>query len=129
MNHADIPYKRGYEHYYRQMTKRFPDDPHTTWEELSEDERACWRAGFEEFADQVLEQGRREGAAIAFGITAMAEEIRRSGPPLVKRDYWTTDDGECLYTCFCPGCGAYMKHCHAGVDEGTDNEWCGACRY
>lgn len=71
-----------------------------------------------------------EGVAFAFGIVGMVEAIRRRPPPLVvKRDYWTTDDGRELFTCFCPGCGAYMKHLRAGIDEGTDNEWCGSCRY
>lgn len=69
------------------------------------------------------------GAAVAFGLMGMAEAIRRNGPPLVVREYWTSEiDGRRFYTCFCPGCGAYMKYRKAGEDEGTDNEWCGACR-
>jgi hypothetical protein len=80
---------------------------------------------------RALEQGHREGAAIAFGIVGMVEAIRRRPPPLVvKRHYWVSEiDGERLYDCYCPGCGTGMDGLHPGVDEGTDNEWCGACRY
>lgn len=74
--------------------------------------------------------GMLRGAAVAFGLMGMAEAIRRNGPPLVVRECWTSEiDGRRFYTCFCPGCGAYMKYRKAGEDEGTDNEWCGACRY
>lgn len=73
--------------------------------------------------------GVASGAAVAFGIIGMAEAIRRNAPRLVERHYWTTEDGKSLYYCFCPGCGCQLKHRESGVDEGTDNEWCGACRY
>lgn len=43
------PYKLGHDQYYRQMTKKYPNEPHTAWSELSEDERSAWRSGFEEF--------------------------------------------------------------------------------
>jgi hypothetical protein len=74
--------------------------------------------------------GRQEGAAVAFGIIGMFDAIRKNGPRIVERCYWTLAvSGERVYTCHCPGCGAYMKNRKAGRDEGTDNEWCGACRY
>lgn len=72
---------------------------------------------------------RREGAAVAFGIVGMFEAIRKNGPLLVERYYWTTERGQRLYDCHCPSCGVYMKHRRAGEDEGTDNERCGACRW
>lgn len=47
--HQVDPYELGYSEYYRQITKKYPDEPHSTWSELTEDERSSWRSGFEEF--------------------------------------------------------------------------------
>jgi hypothetical protein len=44
-------YQRGYEHYLRQMEKKFPMTDHAEWGELSGDEQAAWAAGFEAFGD------------------------------------------------------------------------------
>lgn len=49
------PYRAGHDHYRRQMAKKFPNEPHSTWDELSEDERAAWRGGFEEYAGEEVE--------------------------------------------------------------------------
>jgi hypothetical protein len=83
----------------------------------------------ENCGDMSRSLGMREGAALAFGIIGMAEAIRRNAPKLVERRYFCADDGKRFYCCYCPGCGAYMKNRIAGVHEGTDDEWCGACRY
>ena len=93
----------------------------------------CCHGGWCEFDADWLEhrfaQVRAEGAAVAFGIIGMAEAIRENGPRIVERHYWTSSlDGACLYDCRCPGCGCQMKCRTAGVHEGTDLEWCGACR-
>jgi hypothetical protein len=78
----------------------------------------------------LYEIGYREGAAVAFGLMGMAAAIQKNGPRVVHREYWTSElDGKRWYTCWCPGCGAYMKWREAGVDEGTLSEWCGGCRY
>jgi hypothetical protein len=70
------------------------------------------------------------GAAVAFGLLGMAEAIRANAPPLVVRHYWTSEiDGRHFYECYCANsCGTYLKGRHAGRDEGTDAEYCGACR-
>jgi hypothetical protein len=75
------------------------------------------------------QDGFEEGAAVAFGIIGMAEAIRQNAPLVVERSYWTSErDGKLYYDAFCPGCGACTEGWEAGVDEGTDAEWCGACR-
>lgn len=70
------------------------------------------------------------GAAVAFGIVGWAFALRRNAPRCPsKREYWTSDlDGKRYYNCFCACCEhAYLKALDAGVDEGTDAEWCGEC--
>lgn len=73
--------------------------------------------------------GYEAGAAVAFGLMGMALAIQKNGPKLVERSYWETDDGTKYYDTHCPDCGCYMKNLDAGKDEGTDNEFCGICRY
>lgn len=75
------------------------------------------------------EDAFRRGAALAFGVIGMAEAIRKNAPRLVERTYWSGVDGTLYYDCCCPGCGVLMKARDANEDEGTDNEWCGVCRY
>lgn len=90
----------------------------------------CIRQDLRENGEANWIVGYQAGAAVAFGIIGMFEAIRRNAPRLVERSYWTSElDGKRYYNCFCPGCGAYMKMRDAGVDEGTDDEWCGSCRY
>jgi len=80
--------------------------------------------------ERVHEAGVQAGMIWGAAIIAMAEAIWKNAPRLVERHYWTSEiDGTRYYDCFCPGCGVQMKKCTPGVDEGTDNEWCGACRY
>lgn len=44
------PYRLGYDHYAHQMGKKYYDDcGPRDWDELAEDERMAWRAGFEEY--------------------------------------------------------------------------------
>lgn len=67
-----------------------------------------------------------------FALVGMGLAIQANAPRLVERSYWTSDiDGARYYDCGCPGegCGVHMKRCKAGEDEGTDNEYCGLCRY
>lgn len=73
-----------------------------------------------------------KGAAVAFGVVGWALALRRNAPRCPsKREYWTSDlDGKRYYNCFCACCEhAYLKALEAGVDEGTDYEWCGECLY
>ena len=73
--------------------------------------------------------GMKRGAAVAFGLVGMFEALRRTAPRIVERYYWTSElDGTKHYDCHCPGCGVLMKARDAGLDEGTDDEWCGVCR-
>lgn len=70
------------------------------------------------------------GAAVAFGLMGIAQAIKDNHSPLVSRHYWTSElDGKEYYSCACLGCGVEMKKRQAGLDEGTDREWCGACRW
>lgn len=71
------------------------------------------------------------GGATLGGLLLMALAIQANAPRVVEREYWTSDlDGTPYYNCFCTGgCGAYLKARQAGVDEGTDYEWCGECLY
>ncbi len=41
------PYREAHDHYARQMSKKYYDDHEPSWDELDEDERMAWRAGFE----------------------------------------------------------------------------------
>lgn len=85
-----------------------------------EDLYPCDPSGFEGFVN---------GAAVAFGLIGMAEAIGLNAPLVVERDYWTSEiNGAAYYDCFCPGCGVRLKFREPGVHEGTDLEWCGACR-
>jgi hypothetical protein len=63
------PYQAAHEHYMRQHGKKWPLSPGPKcWDEMSEDERMCWRAGFEEFArhqERENEQLRRALQQIA----------------------------------------------------------------
>ena len=71
----------------------------------------------------------RAGLVWGVAVVAMFEAIRAHAPRIVERSYWTSEiDGRSLYDCKCPGCGVRMKSREAGLDEGTDAEWCGLCR-
>jgi hypothetical protein len=72
-----------------------------------------------------------EGAAVAFGLMGMAEAIRINGPRVVHRTYYASEiDGQRVYDVWCQGgCGVLLDGRAAGVHEGTDLEYCGACRF
>lgn len=77
---------------------------------------------------QLILKSRAEGAAAGMGLLLMAMAIEKThwrNIVVVERRYW--EGGE-RYDCFCPGCGAGLKARSAGVHEGTEVEWCGACR-
>jgi hypothetical protein len=74
------------------------------------------------------EIGYREGGAAAAGLLLMALAIQKNAPRVVERRYWTSEiNGAKYYDCDCRGCGVCLKARDAGIDEGTDYEWCGAC--
>lgn len=47
----------GYDHWYRQMTKKYPDTPRPDWNELSGDDRDAWRASFQAYSEAISNQG------------------------------------------------------------------------
>lgn len=77
-------------------------------------------------------RGVEDGMVVGAAIIAWAEAIRVTYPwcQVVDRHYYESEIRRVgMYTCHCPGCGAYMKGLVAGEDEGTENEWCGSCRH
>jgi hypothetical protein len=87
----------------------------------------CNRKWLETESPVDFANGADWGARWLAAVVGMAMAVQKNAPRLVERRYWETDPR--YYDCWCPGCGAYMKMRDAGVDEGTDYEWCGSCRY
>jgi hypothetical protein len=86
---------------------------------------------------EIYEQGYEFGFIDGFrtaceqikACVAMGEWCALKGTLIVSRSYWTSElDGHRYYDCFCPICGVQLKKRDAGVHEGTDLEYCGACR-
>jgi hypothetical protein len=75
-------------------------------------------------------KGADWGAGWMAAIITMALAIQDNHPPIIERSYWTSEiSGIRGYSCRCPGCGVWLKGRVPGLHEGTDEEWCGVCRY